>query len=108
MGRPDFPKSLKEFQARFRDDEACRTYLAACRWPEGFRCSRCEQAEVFALPRRRLWQCKTCGRQTSLTAGPGLHRTRLPLAGGVWASHLLTTPSPRRVAVPLPRPLVVT
>ena len=29
MGRPDFPKSLKEFQARFRDDEACRTYLAA-------------------------------------------------------------------------------
>ena len=28
MGRPDFPKSLKEFQARFRDDEACRKYLA--------------------------------------------------------------------------------
>jgi hypothetical protein len=29
VGRPDFPKSLKEFQARSRDDEACRPYLAA-------------------------------------------------------------------------------
>jgi hypothetical protein len=30
-GWPDFPRSLKEFLARFRDDEACRKYLAACR-----------------------------------------------------------------------------
>src|SRR2546428_4858411 len=105
MGRPDFPKSLKEFQARFRDDEACRTYLAACRWPEGFRCSRCEQAEVFALPRRRLWQCKTCGRQTSLTAGTVLHRTRLPLTVWVWATYLMTTPTPGLSAGPPPPPL---
>src|SRR5712691_4799183 len=105
MGRPDFPKSLKEFQARFRDDEACRTYLAACRWPEGFRCSRCEQAEVFALPRRRLWQCKTCGRQTSLTAGTVLHRTRLPLTVWFWATYLMTTHTPGLSAVQLQRQL---
>src|SRR5713101_5894735 len=68
MGRPDFPKSLKEFQVRFRDDDACWKYLAACRWPEGFRCGRCGQGAAFELPQRRLWQCKACGRQTSLTA----------------------------------------
>src|SRR3989442_15904951 len=105
MGRPDFPKSLKESQARCRDDEACRSSRAACRWPEGFRCSRCEQAEVFALPRRRLWQCKTCGRQPSLTAGTVLHRTRLPLTVWFWATYLMTTHTPGLSAVQLQSPL---
>lgn len=104
VGRPDFPKSLKEFQARFRDDEACRKYLAACRWPEGFRCSRCRQADVFELPRRRLWQWKASGRQTSLTAGTVLHRTRL-LTVWFWATYLMTTHTPGLSAVQLQRQL---
>ncbi len=103
MGRPDSPKSLKEFQARFRDDAACGTYLAACRWPEGFRCARCGQAEAFELPQRRLWQCKGCGRQTSLTSGPVLHRTRLTV--WFWATYLVTTHTPGLSAVQLQRQL---
>ncbi len=39
------------------------------RLPDGFRCVQCGQAEAFELPQRRLWQCKACGRQTSLTSG---------------------------------------
>ena len=105
MGRPDFPKSLKEFQARFREDDACRTYLAACRWPEGFRCARCGQGAAFELPQRRLWQCKACGRQTSLTAGSVLHRTRLPLTVWFWATYLVTTHTPGLSAVQLQRQL---
>lgn len=105
MGRLDFPKSLKEFQARFREDDACRTYLAACRWPEGFRCARCGQGGAFELPHRRLWQCKTCGRQTSLTAGSVLHRTRLPLRVWFWATYLVTTHTPGLSAVQLHRQL---
>ena len=105
MGRPDFPKSLKEFQARFRDDAACRKYLAACRWPDGFRCSRCQQSEAFELPRRMLWQCKSCGRQTSPTAGTVLHRTRLPLTVWFWATYLVTTHTPGLSAVQLQRQL---
>jgi hypothetical protein len=69
VGRPDFPKSLKEFQARFREDDACRKYLAACRWPDGFRCARCGQGAAFELPQRPLWQCKARGRQTTHTPG---------------------------------------
>ena len=105
MGRPDFPKSLKEFQARFRDDAACRKYLAACRWPDGFRCSRCQQSEAFELPRRMLWQCKSCGRQTSPTAGTVLHRTRLPLTVWFWATYLVTPHTPGLSAVQLQRQL---
>ena len=105
MGRRDFPKSLKEFQARFRDDAACGTYLAACRWPDGFRCARCGQTEAFELPRRRLWQCKSCGRQTSVTGGTVLHRTRLPLTVWFWTTYLVTTPTPGLSAVQLERQL---
>ena len=105
MGRPDFPQSLKEFPARFREDDAGRKYLAACRWPEGFRCARCGQGAAFELPQRRLWQCKACGRQTSLTAGSALHRTRLPLTVWFWAAYLVTTHTPGLSAVQLQRQL---
>ncbi len=105
MGRPDFPKSLKEFQARFRDDEACRQYLIACRWPDGFRCAGCRQPVAFELARRGLWQCKACGQQTSVTAGTALHRTRLPLTVWFWAAYLVTTHTPGLSAVQLQRQL---
>jgi transposase-like protein len=105
MGKLDFPKSLKEFQVRFRDDEACRQYLRACRWPDGFRCARCGQADAFDLPRRGLWQCKACGRQTSLTAGTVLHRSRLPLTVWFWAAYLVSTHTPGLSAVQLQRQL---
>ncbi len=105
MGRPDFPKSLKEFQARFRNDEGCWKYLAACRWPDGFRCLHCGATSAFELRRRRLWQCKACGRQTSLTASTVLHRTRAPLTVWFWAAYLVTTHTPGLSAVQLQRQL---
>lgn len=105
MGRPDFPRSLKEFQARFGDEAACRAYLAACRWPEGYRCGRCEHPEAFDLARRGLWQCKSCGYQTSVTAGTVLHRTRMPLTLWFWAAYLVTTHTPGLSALQLQRQL---
>lgn len=41
MGKPDFPHSILEFQARFVDERSCMDYLFACRWPDGFVCPRC-------------------------------------------------------------------
>ena len=105
MGRPDFPKSLKEFQGRFRDEAACRAYLAACRWPDGYRCGRCWHSEAFDLARRGLWQCKSCGHQTSVTAGTALHRTRIPLTLWFWAAYLVTTHTPGLSALQLQRQL---
>jgi len=34
-----------------------------------------------------------CGRQTSTTAGPALHRTKRPLTVWFWAAHLMSTHS---------------
>lgn len=75
LPRPDSPRSLREFQKRFADEEACRRYLAASRWPDGFYCPRCNSREVLDLPARVLWRCKDCGRDTSVTAATVLHRT---------------------------------
>ncbi|HVA84679.1 MAG TPA: transposase, partial [Candidatus Saccharimonadales bacterium] len=69
MPRPSYPRTVADFNRMFPDEDACVAYLAACRWPDGFRCPRCGEREAFDLPRRRLWQCKACGHQTSVTAG---------------------------------------
>lgn len=105
MPRPDFPKTLREFQSRFADEAACRAYLAASRWPEGFRCPRCGHGEAFELPRSHRWECKACRYQTSVTAGTILHGTRTPLPQWFWAAYLMTTLTPGISALQLQRQL---
>ncbi len=105
MARPSFPRSLAEFQARFSEEEACARYLAESRWPDGFRCPRCEHQAAYVLPKRWLWQCKGCKRQTSTTAGTVLHRTRVPLMQWFQAAYLVSTITPGLSAVQLQRQL---
>lgn len=105
MGRLVFPRSLAEFQARFASDEACRHYLMACRWPDGFRCPACGDASSYLLATRDLLQCRACRRQTSVTAGTALDRTRLPLPLWFAAAYLVTTHTPGFSALQLQRQL---
>ena len=94
-----------EFQARFPDEAACRSYLAASRWPEGFVCRRCGSHEAFELPRRNLWQCKSCGCQSSVTSGTVLHRSHKSLREWFWAAYLISTHTPGISALQLKRQL---
>lgn len=105
MGRPAFPHNLAEFQVQFASDEACRRYLMACRWPEGFRCPSCGDAGSYLLASRDLLQCRACRRQTSVTAGTALDRTRLPLPLWFAAAYLVTTHTPGFSALQLQRQL---
>ena len=105
MARPTFPRTVAEFQTRFADEAACRDYLVASRWPDGYRCPRCGHEQAFELPRRLLWQCKSCRHQTSITAGTVLHRTRTSLRDWFWAAYLVTTPTPGMSALQLQRQL---
>jgi transposase-like protein len=74
----DYPKTISEFEERFATEEACREYLAALRWPEGFRCPRCGCGQAW-LTKRGLYQCRQCDFQVSLTAGTIFQDTRKPL-----------------------------
>jgi transposase-like protein len=103
--RPAFPRSIVEFQRQFADDEACRAYLFASRWPEGFRCPACGGGAVGVEHRRHLWQCKGCGHQSSVTAATVMHKTRTPLTLWFWAAYLMSTHTPGMSALQLQRQL---
>jgi hypothetical protein len=55
--------------------------------------------------RRRVWQCRACGAQTSVTAGTVMHGTRQPLRLWFWAAYLVATHHPGMSAVQLQRQL---
>ena len=72
-------------------EDACRAYLAKCRWSNGFVCPRCGHGQAYELDSLRLWQCAGCRYQASVTAGTILHRTKAPLTVWFWAAYLMTT-----------------
>ena len=74
----EYPRTLMELESRFSSEEACRSYLASLRWPEGFVCSRCAHRVVWEKS-NRLLACAACHYQTSVTAGTIFERMRTPL-----------------------------
>ena len=87
-------RSLTEFQEAFPDDAKCAVFLFERRWPDGFVCPVCGSGRAAALKSRAYtYECSDCGRQTSITAGTALHRTKLPLTVWFWAAHLMATHS---------------
>jgi hypothetical protein len=86
----DYPRNLREFEARFATEQACREYLFQMRWPEGFRCPKCVSDRYW--PVRSVWmQCRQCGHQTSVTAGTIFQDTGKPLADWFRAMYWLTS-----------------
>ena len=87
-------RSLSEFQKAFSDEASCVAFLFKRRWPDGFICPGCSERRAAALKSRPgLSECLDCGRQTSITAGTAMHRSKLPLTAWFWAAHLMTTHS---------------
>ena len=73
-----YPETVLEFRERFATEKACRDYVAALRWPDGFVCPQCEQGEAWKMQRDLYW-CRICGYQASVTAGTLFHDTHKPL-----------------------------
>lgn len=86
----EYPRNLREFDAQFATEQACRDYLFRLRWPEGFRCPRCGGDRYWPV-RSVLLECGKCGRQTSVTAGTIFQDTRKPLADWFRAMYWVTT-----------------
>ena len=74
----DYPQTVLELRDQFRDEAACRQYLATLRWPGGFVCPRCQGREAW-LTARALYHCRRCHYQASVTAGTLFADTNLPL-----------------------------
>jgi len=85
-----FPRSMVEVEERFSTESACRDYLFSVRWPEGWRCPRCEAVDGWRNV-RGLVECPRCGHQSSLTAGTVFHGTKTPLRLWFKAIFLMVT-----------------
>jgi len=82
---------LREFFEKFSTEEACRKYLYAKRWADGFVCPKCGvKEEPFQIASRHKYQCKHCNHQTSVTAGTVMDKSRTPLTKWFLAIYLMS------------------
>lgn len=87
-------RSLTQFQKAFSDEASCAVFLFERRWPDGFICPVCGKRRAALLKSRaHTYECLECGRQTSVTAGTAMHRSKLSLTAWFWAAHLMSTHS---------------
>ena len=80
--------SLLQFKKRFASERACQKALEKMRWPDGFKCPKCEHSKASRIKTRRLLQCSKCHHQVSLTSGTIFHKTRTSLQKWFWAIYL--------------------
>jgi hypothetical protein len=102
MARRKQPKPVHQmtegqFEAMFPmdDEDACKTYLKARRWPNGVYCPRCGNPKVYDLKSRKWhWQCEQCapdGYRFSIIAGTIFENTNKPLRQWFKVVHLMLT-----------------
>ena len=84
--------SLNKFLAEYGEEHQCETVLEDARWPEGFRCPKCDNEQHYKFRRngQRIFQCCNCRSQMSLTEGTIFHSTKLPLTTWFQAMYFLT------------------
>ena len=81
---------MSEFQRLYGTEEQCHAALVAMRWPDGFVCPKCTKEKYSFCAPKRLFQCSSCGLQTSVRAGTVFQKSKTPLTKWFLAMHLLT------------------
>src|SRR5665213_1002042 len=95
--KPVHQLTSAQFDAMFPigDEDACKAYLVARRWPNGVFCPRCGNVKVYALKARAFhWQCEACakdGYRFSCIAGTIFENTNKPLRDWFKVAHLMLT-----------------
>jgi transposase-like protein len=83
-----------QFETMFPDEDACKAYLQARRWPKGQpRCPRCGNEKVFPVSSMPFkWQCYKCAPESyrfSVIAGTIFENTNKPLRQWFKVVHLM-------------------
>lgn len=98
---------LLAIMERFGDEEKCRAYLEALRWPDGVRCLRCESDKISRIHTRGLFTCDACGYQFSVKVNTIFHDSHLPLTKWFLAVYLMSEAKKGVSALQLKRTLNV-
>lgn len=71
---------IREFQARFPDEDSCLNHLMRTRFGERLTCFKCQkEATYYRVKGRRSFECEHCGYQVYPTAGTPFEKTRTSL-----------------------------
>ena len=86
----------KEFIKKYNSEDKCLEYIRLERWPHGYQCPRCSGKNAWKLSDIK-YKCRSCGYQSSITAGTIFHGTHLPLNTWFQAIYYIAT-CPRAVS----------
>jgi transposase-like protein len=82
---------LEHFPVSCSTEEECEDYLIQLRWADGFHCPRCDHEFFYKIETRKLYECRECRTQVSVTAGTVMHRSKLSLLLWFRVIHLLVS-----------------
>jgi transposase-like protein len=101
--------AVREFFARFPDDETCLDHLFNVRFGQGHVCPNCgREASWYRIRATRAYTCQWCGWHLHPTADTLFEDTRTPLQLWFYAIYLFTTSRHGVAAKELQRQLGVT
>lgn len=85
------PVSLITFQNHFNTEEACHEHLFNMKWPNGYKCPKCGNNQVYITKTRKhpLYECNDCRHQTTVLVSTIFEKTRTDLRKWFWAIYLV-------------------
>jgi transposase-like protein len=83
--------SLVSFQKQFATEEACHDHLIKLKWSDGYCCEKCGHDAYFETKTRRhkLYECKKCRYQATITVGTVMEKTRTDLLKWFLAIYII-------------------
>ncbi|MCZ8517820.1 IS1595 family transposase, partial [Paenibacillus filicis] len=83
--------NLIQFQKKFQSEEDCHQHLFKMKWPDGYRCPKCNHSKAYEIKTRKLplYECASCEHQTTVIAGTIFEKTRTDLFKWFWAIYLI-------------------
>ena len=84
--------SLTQLLFKYGEKSQCEAALENARWPEGFRCPKCNSERHYRYRRNNqpIFQCGDCRAKLSLIEGTVFHSTKLPLTIWFQGMYFLT------------------
>lgn len=101
----DYPRTWDQFLDWFPDETSCLDYLEKIRWPSGFVCPRCCEAQTAYRSSRNRLMCRRCRYQCTVTAGTVFDKTRTSLRSWLAAVWYITNQKQGVTALGLQRVL---
>jgi len=97
--------NLLNFTAKFPNEESCKLKYKEVRDKVGVICSSCGSKEHYWKNDKWQYECKKCGKRTTLRSGTVMHGSQMPFRYWFIAIHLLTSTKKSFSALELQRQL---